>query len=95
MSNSIFCPECKRELTGAIDLTFSDVGEYTYLVEQETLDCNWRRCRGCKTVLCKKCDDEQRFFCCDEGRIVARERAGAALSKQNSKTNQLANQTAV
>ena len=95
MSNPFFCPQCKRELTGAIDLTFSDVGEYTYLVSRETSDCDWRRCRGCKAVLCKKCDDERMFFCCDEGRIVARERAGAALSEQNSKTNQLDNPTAV
>jgi hypothetical protein len=81
MSNSFFCPECKRELTGALEMMFSDVGQHTYLVTQETSDCNWRRCRGCKAVLCKKCDDDQRLYCCDEGRIVARERAGGALAQ--------------
>ena len=86
MSNSFFCPQCKRELTGALEMTFSDVGQHTYLVTQDTSDCNWRRCRGCKTVLCKQCDDDQRLYC-DEGRIVARERAGAALA-QTIPTNQ-------
>ena len=95
MTESSFCPECKKELTGALDLTFTDEGNYSYLVSQETTDCNWRRCRGCKMVLCKQCDDEQRRYCCNEGRIVARERAGAALALQNLHTNATDKKSAV
>lgn len=86
MSNPFFCRECKRELTGAIEMMFSDVGKHTYLVTKETSDCNWRRCRGCKTVLCKQCDDDQRLYCCDEGRIVSRERATATITAEQNRT---------
>jgi hypothetical protein len=95
MSETSFCPKCKRELTGALDLVFTDVGSYSYLVSRETTDCNWRQCRGCKMVLCKRCDDEQSRYCCSEGRIVARERAGAALTQQNPETNQPDHKSAV
>lgn len=76
MSDPIVCPKCTRELTGAIEIVPRQVGNFVYLVTKETSDCNWRKCRGCKTALCKNCDDEQQLFCCEEGRIVARERAG-------------------
>ena len=89
MDNPIFCPKCKRELTGAIELVSTTVGNFIYVVSQETADCNWRRCRGCRTVLCKICDDEQREYCCDEGRIVARERAGVAPTQQASQGQQI------
>ena len=95
MNKPIFCQECKRELTGAVEIVSTEVGNYVYLVTKETADCNWRRCRGCKTILCKRCDDEQRFYCCDEGRIVARERAAAALSQSTKSITQLDNQPAV
>lgn len=81
MSNLFFCPQCKRDLIGAIEIMFTDVGNYSYLVTQETSDCNWRQCRGCKSVLCKVCDDAHSLFCCQEGRIVSRERAEAALNQ--------------
>lgn len=79
MADEVFCRECKRELTGALMVTESVVDRYVYTVHEETRDCNWRRCEGCKTVLCKACDDSQRYYCCDEGFILARERAAAAL----------------
>ena len=89
MINQIFCRQCKSELKGAIELVSTEVGNYVYLVTRETADCNWIRCRGCKTILCKKCDGEQPAYCCDEGRIVARERAGAALMQQDSQSQQI------
>ncbi|MEJ7623728.1 MAG: hypothetical protein WKF34_07025 [Pyrinomonadaceae bacterium] len=30
-------------------------------------------------IICKTCDDAQRYYCCDEGFILSRERASAAL----------------
>jgi hypothetical protein len=90
MGDEFFCRLCKRELTGALDVTFSDVGEYTYLVQLETSDCNWRRCNGCKLVLCKKCDDEQLFSCCAEGRIVTTERALGILKEQRARDRDFA-----
>lgn len=84
MGNTRYCPRCNRELTGAIELVSATVGNYVYIVTKETPDCNWRRCRGCKLVLCKQCDDAQPSYCCEEGRIVARERAGSVLHQQHS-----------
>ncbi len=74
------CRKCGKELTGAIESAFVTEGEFVHIVPRETSDCNWRRCKGCKNILCKKCDDAERLYCCDEGRIVSRERAAAALA---------------
>ena len=79
MADEFFCRLCKTVLTGALELCESIVGKHAYMVFQDTSDCNWRRCKGCKNILCKKCDDAERLYCCDEGRIVSRERAAAAL----------------
>lgn len=84
MGNTMYCPMCNTELTGAIELVSATVGNYVYIVTKETPNCNWRRCRGCKLVLCKPCDDAQPSFCCEEGRIVARERAGSVLHQQSA-----------
>ena len=81
MADEYFCRLCKTVLIGALELCESIVGNHVYLVYQDTSDCNWRRCKGCKNVLCKKCDDDELLFCCDEGRIVSRERAAAALTQ--------------
>lgn len=95
MSNPVFCPKCERELTGAIEMVSTTVGNFVYIVPRETGDCNWRKCRGCKNVVCKKCDDDQMEYCCEEGRIVARERAGAALIRQEARTDRRDDQPAV
>lgn len=87
MSNPLFCPKCKKGLTGAIEMVSTTIGNFVYIVPRETNECNWRRCKGCKNVVCKKCDDQQRLYCCDEGRIVARERAAAALNQQEARTD--------
>lgn len=88
MFNPSFCPQCKKDLTGAIEKVSTTVGNFVYLVSRETADCNWRQCGGCKNVVCKSCDDEQPLYCCDEGRIVARERA-ATLAQPNSQGPQI------
>lgn len=85
MADEVFCPKCKRELIGALIVTDSVVDEYVYVVHHETPDCNWRLCRGCHEILCKACDDAQRTYCCDEGFILSRERASAALKAEPEK----------
>ena len=80
MADEFFCRLCKTVLTGVLELSESIVGKHVYLIYQDTADCNWRRCKGCKNVLCKKCDDAEQMYCCDEGRIVSCERAAAALA---------------
>ena len=84
MSDNCQCQLCGRELKGAIELTSTEVDKFVYIVSRETADCNWNRCRGCKTILCKTCDRERPFFCCDEGRIVSRERAESAYTHRSA-----------
>jgi hypothetical protein len=67
--------------------TFAQDGAFIVVVEQETSDCNWARCKGCGKVLCKECHRELPWYCCDEDRIVARERAKAALNGHGSFTH--------
>lgn len=85
MSQIETCRKCGKELTGAIESTLSSVGIYVYVVQRETFECNWNLCKGCQRVLCKKCYAEQRSYCCDEGRIVTRERAQLRLLRKNPK----------
>ncbi len=85
MADEVFCPECKRELIGALIVTDSVVDKYVYIVHHETTDCNWRQCRGCSEILCKACDDARRIYCCDEGFILTRERASQALKADPGK----------
>lgn len=77
------CRACGKELTGAIETTLVPQGEFVEIVSRETGDCNWRLCKGCKNVLCKKCYSEQRDYCCEEGRIVDRERAQFEIAGQD------------
>ena len=85
MADQFFCRECKRELIGVLVVEESVVDKYVYTVHHETTDCNWRRCRGCRDIVCKACDDAQRYYCCDEGFILSRERASAALTAEPEK----------
>lgn len=85
MADEVFCPMCKRELTGVLIVTESVVDKFVYTVQDETADCNWRQCQGCLSILCKACDDAQRYYCCEEGFILARERATAALKAEPEK----------
>jgi hypothetical protein len=87
MADEVFCRECERELLGALIVTESIVDKYIYTVHQETTDCNWRLCRGCRDILCKACDDARRYYCCDEGFILSRERASAALKSRAGDTS--------
>lgn len=84
MSDNCLCQLCGRDLKGAIEMKFSDDNRFVYLISQETPDCNWSRCQGCKTILCKKCDNDRPYYCCEEGRIVSRERVQLALSKHRT-----------
>jgi hypothetical protein len=85
MADEVLCPECKRKLLGVLEVTDSVVDIYVHTVHIETSDCNWRQCRGCHAILCKSCDDAQRYYCCEEGLIVSRERAAAALRAEPDK----------
>lgn len=89
MADEFFCPSCKRELTGALEVVTSDIPPHTFLVSVETNDCNWRLCNGCFRVRCKSCDDASRNYCCDEGYIAVHERAAAlaASARSNTGTN--------
>jgi hypothetical protein len=79
MGDEVFCRQCKRELTGVLEVVIATVGIYSHEVNLETSDCNWRLCESCKVVICKRCDDERGYYCCDEGFILSRERAASAL----------------
>jgi hypothetical protein len=80
MFQKVNCPECRTPLTGAIETTTTNDGMYSYVVQKETSDCNWITCMGCKKVMCKKCYNARPKYCCNEGRIVDRERARVALA---------------
>lgn len=84
MFKSCCCSECGRELTGAIESTFAREGDFVFIVSRETGDCNWIRCKGCGEVMCKRCYPAKRDYCCDEGRIVSRERIQASQSSHDS-----------
>lgn len=73
------CPICGCGLLGSIENVWIDIGIYTCLVTRDSPDCNWRRCKGCKGILCKNCYAGQHTFCCEEDRIVWRERAQAVF----------------
>jgi hypothetical protein len=88
MADEVFCTECKRELTGALEVIETIVGKHVSTVHRETADCNWRRCRGCGRIVCKACDYSQRYFCCGEGMIVTRERAAANLTFDRDRSRQ-------
>lgn len=74
MSRRLYCRVCGCELIGSIGNVFVDSDIYTYLITRGSPDCNWRRCRGCGDVLCKNCYVGQSKYCCEEDRIVCRER---------------------
>lgn len=82
MSTIEYCRACGKELTGAIETTLVNQGEFVEIVFRETLDCNWQQCKGCKKILCKHCYAAERKYCCEEGRIVSRERAQLAITGQ-------------
>jgi hypothetical protein len=86
MFEKSLCQRCGRELTGVIVSTFARDGAFVVIVEQETSDCNWVRCKGCGQVLCKQCQQAQPKYCCDEDRILTRERARASLNGHGSFT---------
>ncbi len=85
MADEVFCRECNREFIGVLIVTEAVVDKYVYSVHQETPDCNWRLCQGCHQIICKACDDARRYYCCDEGFILSRERASAALKADPQK----------
>ena len=78
------CPACGRELTGVIISTFGMDGAFVVVVSEESSDCNWTRCKGCGKVLCQQCYRDIPWYCCDEDRIVARERAQASQNGHGS-----------
>ncbi len=80
------CRVCKKNLVGDVGNILITVGSFVYLVSRDTNHCNWRRCKGCKDVLCKTCYTEQYTYCCDEDRIVCRERAQVMADREFKKT---------
>lgn len=49
------CPECKRELKGAIEVSSISLGGLNVVVMHETPDRNWIECDSCGKTLCKSC----------------------------------------
>jgi hypothetical protein len=82
MADEVFCAECRRELRGVLEIETSEVGNHAYLVTIDAPDCNWRLCNTCKTIICKACNDRQRYYCCDEGYILTHERATQELLRK-------------
>jgi hypothetical protein len=79
-----FCPSCGQELTGVIISTFAQEGAFVVIVSNESNDCNWVRCKGCAKIRCRRCYANERSYCCDEDRIVTRERVRAATNGHGS-----------
>ena len=80
MTDEVFCTECKRELTGALQVVTTVMDKHVFTVYRETSDCNWRLCRGSGRIVCKACHDSSRYHCCEAGMIVTRERVAANLA---------------
>ena len=78
MYEEAHCRRCGKELTGVLESTSVTSGKYVFVTVRETTDCNWSKCPCCRQILCKKCYAELPNYCCEEGRIVDRERARAA-----------------
>lgn len=78
------CSGCGRELTGVIVSTFAQDGPFVVIVSQESTDCNWTPCKGCGTVLCKECKSAVPWYCCEEDKIVERERVQASINGHGS-----------
>ena len=89
MSEPMSCPNCGCRLIGSIETVWVDRGKFTCLVTRASPDCNWQRCWGCKDVICRTCYADRQTFCCDEDRIVWRERAQAIadLDHRSQNTN--------
>ncbi len=82
MANVSNCPICKKRFIGDIEKILVTVGNFVYIVTRDSSECNWRRCKGCKEVLCKSCYAGQYTYCCDEDRIVCREQAQAIADRE-------------
>lgn len=50
-----FCPNCKKELLGAIEVSSAVVGGINFVVMEETSDRNWIECDACAKTICKAC----------------------------------------
>ena len=75
MHTTVYCCVCKQELTGAVERTLAREGNFVVIISQETSDCNWIECKGCKNIICKRCYAVQPLYCCSVDRIIASERA--------------------
>ncbi len=49
------CPQCGRELVGAVETASATVGGIQVVVMQETSDRNWIDCDACNETVCKSC----------------------------------------
>lgn len=87
MDTDTTCPNCGRELTGAMEAASTVEGDYVFIVKRETSDCNWTTCGGCQTVICKPCREARPTYCCDEGRVIDHERARMSLVSSNTNQN--------
>lgn len=85
MSDNTNCRGCGRLLTGVVEVTTAVEGNYVFIVQRETSDCNWTKCMGCRKVICKECRRDRPEYCCHEGRIIDRERARAKPAPDSQK----------
>ena len=49
------CPQCRRQLEGAIETSSAIVGGIQMVVMRETSDRNWITCDACNRTVCKDC----------------------------------------
>ena len=84
MSDHPSCRFCGRQLTGAIENTIAQQGKFVFIVLRETSDRNWVKCPGCKQVACKACYRNSPKYCCNEGRIIDRERARVSVAESEA-----------
>jgi hypothetical protein len=88
VSAIVFCRKCNQELTGAIERVLAREGNYVVIVSRETIDCNWRECRGCGTIICKRCYAVQPLYCCSVDKIIAAERTETNIKDRRDVANE-------
>lgn len=50
-----FCQECRKVLTGAVEVTRTTNFGIPRIIFRETPDRNWIQCDDCNLVVCKSC----------------------------------------
>lgn len=50
-----YCPNCRKTLTGAVEVVVIETCGIRTIGLEETSDRNWIECDACRLVVCKSC----------------------------------------